>query len=120
MTSESPWVVLARRLWFEVEEHKPGEFRLADIYDVYPDGTDTNWVRAYIDLSGIEDTAHDLLVGRTMRVSWEKYGDFYGSIEWHQKVRALAESVFQCGRNPDDRATACLQLLDAVEYPASS
>ena len=102
----SDWVTLARRLCEQCE----------------PEGGQHSFYMNAQKFWLPSNPAENALVGETLRVAAERYLDTdYESDETtpdHDFVigKIIAISVFK----GDARATACIELLDAVGYPASS
>jgi hypothetical protein len=112
----SPWVTLAERLGYQVHDIQdcgqtiPVVYRcgLVDIGFVYgPD--DEYWVELLCDGS------KDLLIGRALRVAVQFADDRGDHIE-PDDAKKLATILDAIASSADYRATAALELLDAVGY----
>lgn len=101
MGSESKWAVLAKRLGMMPVNHVDGDPVLVLLGGSWTCPSDQR--------------AQDLLVGRTLRVAWDTYVTNGVELDPTWVMDVWAES-----NGSEHRAEACLSLLDAVGYPASS
>lgn len=89
-TNESPWAVLARRLLC----------------------SGNNGTRYPLGFQRFQS----MLVGETLRVAWKMYTGLYCSVQDHTEIRRMAEKIWQESDGGNARATACIELLDAVGW----